>query len=92
MAVSLLLSPARFLERFGRRFGDPAHLQLHQGAEDRGSRRGGLGVRVQASALPPPCPPLCPRFCSGVVAACREAPRPPAPSSVHVQGLPRRHY
>lgn len=69
MAVSLL-SPARFSERFGRRFGD---LQLHQVAEDRGSRRGGLGVRVQAPALPPPCPPLCPHFCSGVVAAA--APR-----------------
>lgn len=57
MAVSLLLSPARFLERFGRCFGDPAHLQLHQGAED-GAAAGEEGW-VCGSGLQP-CHPRVP--------------------------------
>lgn len=57
--AAFLPCPVRFSERFGRQFGDPAHLQLDQGAED-GAAAGeeGWGVRVQASALPPPSVPF----------------------------------
>lgn len=52
-----LMSPARFSERFGRRFGDPAHLHLHQVAEDRaaaGEEGWVCGSRLQ------PCHPRVP--------------------------------
>lgn len=69
-----LMSPARFSERFGRHFGEPAHLHLHQVAEDRAAAgEEGWVCRSRLQPCHPLCPPLCPHFCSGVVAAA--APR-----------------